>query len=637
MSKFISLHNHSHYSLLDGLSKPKRIAEVCEEYDMNACAITDHGNIAGAVEFCAEMQDKGIKPILGCEFYMNDNPTVKDKENRKLSHLVVLAKNREGWDKLIEAVSESNEEQYYYYKPRISLDMLSKYTDNLIAFSGHPGSDLGNIMFKSLDVYSCKTIEEAQSFLTDTFWEDTVELALKYRIAFGAENFYLEIQLVDVENMPATQVIADVLRKVSKETGIPCVATGDSHYPKREDAVDQRVILCSGMNTTINKVNRTIAEGGSSGLDAFFNSDNFCIPSHEDVVKCGNTEEEIANSVKITNMCEEYDILGPPQLPVFEWTDGKTEEEYLRQLCREGWKKRYKDTWDTQVYVDRIEKELKVFNDAKLNGYFLIVQDYVNYAKNKGWLVGPARGSGAGCLVSYLLGITEIDPIPYDLLFERFFNEARAYNPETKKGDYPDIDMDFSKAHRKLIIEYIRDRYGADRVCQMATFGRLMGRGALKEVLRVHGACDHATSNMITRDIPDEADIADHLKDSGESSIIQWTLDNSPELISDYCTVEADGSLSGDYAKYFAQAIRIEGTLKTQSKHAAGIVISKEPLNRICPMIYDKKGGQPIAGYDMGSLEKIGVVKYDILGILALDRLHAVNSLLRYGYIKELT
>jgi DNA polymerase-3 subunit alpha len=635
MSKFISLHNHTHYSLLDGLSKPSRIAEVCSEYKMKACAITDHGNIAGVVEFHEEMNKKNIKPILGCELYINNNPTDKTKDNKKLAHLVILAKNKNGWDKIIQLVSRSNEDDVFYYKPRISTDMIKECSGDIIAFSGHPGSEMANVIFSELSAYDCKTIEDVQNKIQENFWEDAVSLARKYEDIFGKGNFFLEIQLVDSDNMPASTVIAEILRKVSLETGIPCVATGDSHYPTKEDYVDHRILLCSGLQKTLKQIQQDIRDDKSVALGTFFKSENYYIPSYNDVLASGNTEEEIQNSVKIAEMCEAYDIVGPPQLPIFEWTDGKTEEEYIISLCRKGWIKKKQENWDEKVYAERVKEELKVFNDAGLNGYFLIVQDYVNYAKNKGWLVGPGRGSCCGSLVSYLLGITEVDPIKYGLIFSRFFNKARAYNPETKKGSLPDIDMDFSKKHRKLIIEYIRDKYGRERVCQMVTFGRLMGRGAVKEILRIHSVCDHITANKITKYIPDEADIDDKLEDSGETSIINWTLDNMPHLISDYCTKNKDGKLEGNYARYFEQAIRIEGTLKTQSKHAAGIVISKGPLNQMCPMIQDKKGKEPIAGYDMGGLEKIGGVKYDILGILALDRLQGTNDLLRTGKIGE--
>lgn len=617
--------------MLDGLSKASQIAGRCEELGYSACALTDHGTIAGSIAFSEAMQKKDIKPILGSEFYLSDqDPTIKTKENRKLSHLVVLSKNLEGWKQLIKATSRANEKDVYYYKPRLNLNLLSEYCDgNLISFSGHPGSDLANVLFdSSTNFYDTKTIEEAQSCLTTTYFEDACNLAKRYEEIFGKGNFFLEIQLIDKERMPIQTVIADVLRKVGKETGISCVATADSHYITKEDAIDQRVILCSSLRTTLPKIKKDIKAGKDVPLSGFFKSNNYHIPSEQEIRDCGATEEEIENSALIASMCEDYSVLSPPQLPKYKWTEGMSENEYLRHLCREGWKVRAEYTWDKNTYGDRVKKELGVIEEAGLAGYFLIVQDYVNWAKDQGWLVGPGRGSSAGSLVSYLLGITEVDPIPHDLIFERFYNKSRA-------GALPDIDMDFPISKREYVIDYIRNRYGEDKVSQMVTFGRMMGRGALKEVLRVHEACDNDTANRITKEIPQEAEIADKLEESGETSILRWTLQNYPKAVSDYCTMNEDGSLSGEYKHMFEQAIRLEGTFKSQGKHAAGLVVASQPLNEVCPMVHDKKSDRPIAGMEMGDLEKMGHVKLDILGLLTLDRLMGANDLLRYGRINS--
>lgn len=600
--KWTPLHTHSHFSLLDGLSKPKQIAQRCAELGYTACALTDHGSLSGAAAFVKACKGVGIKPILGCELYITDkSASIKNNKTNKVRHQLICAKNLTGWKQLVQLVSRSNDEDVFYYKPRIDLEIIQEICtgNNLISFSGHPGS--------TLDIEDDKEIIQKIHLMQDIF---------------GKENFFVEIQLIDVENNPDSIHLGNRLRYVAKATNTKTIATGDSHYTYREDAKDHHVLLCSSLKTTIKQ-----AKTGHAGLEAFFKTDNFCIPSVENLSY--NTNNEIENTFIIEEMCENYDITSPPKLPTFPWTRGMSEKEYLQYLCREGWQKRKKPHWG-QEYVDRLQKELGVFSEAKLEGYFLIVQDYVNYAKTNGWLVGSGRGSAAGCLVSYLLGITNIDPIPYDLVFERFYNAGR----NTKdRVSYPDIDVDFPKFKRGAIIEYLKEKYGQNRVCQMATFGRLMGRGALKEVFRVHGIVDFNTSNDITKNLPQEAEISDKLEESGETSIIRWTLNHDPKLVEDYCHIGDDGNLVGQYASEFAQAIRLEGTFKTQGKHAAGVIISAEDLNTVCPMIKDKNSSDKIAGMDGNAMESMGHIKFDILGVGLLDKLMGVNNLLKYGRI----
>jgi len=628
MPKWTPLHLHSYYSLLDGLQSPTQIASKCEEYGYTSCAITDHGVLSGSVQFTQALKKKNIKPILGCEFYLSSqDPTIQSQENRKLSHLCLLAKNKKGWLQLIAASSRSNEDDVFYYKPRLSLDMLAPYCGDLISFSGHPGSDMCNVLFDG-NPYACKTADEVRKILHPDWRKRAASLANKYQDIFGKGNFFLEVQLIDQHQLPVQIVIADCLRQVGKDTGILCVATADSHYTNKTDTFDHRVILCSGLKTTLPKVNSKLAAGNDVGLGGFFKTDQYHIPS-PDEIEAINTQEEIDNTGVIAGMCEDYDILSRPRLPKFEWTEGMSESGYVRHLCRKGWTNRVCSEWDQNIYSDRIKKELGVFDKADLNGYFLIVQDYVNEAKNRGILVGPGRGSGAGSLAAYLLNITNVDPIPEGLLFERFYNDGRN---TAERVSLPDFDIDFPIKEREEMIEYVKDKYGHDRVCQMVTFGRMQGRGAIKEVLRVHEACGYDIMNDITRNIPQEHIIDDQMKASGETSILNWTLENEPEAIADFCRKEDDGTLTGDYARYFEQAIRLEGTYKTQGKHAAGIIIAAEPLAGICPMVRDKTGGM-IAGMDMNDLEEMGHVKFDFLGISSLSKLMAVNNLLMYGRI----
>jgi len=596
---FVPLHVHSHFSLLDGLSKADQIAARCAELGHSACALTDHGSISGAATFMIQCKKQGVKPIIGCEFYVTESAAHVKDINNIVSHQVILAKNLKGWYKLIQLVSRSNDKENFYYKPRTDIEALKEIADDdLISFSGHLGSTLHRPV-------------------------DAENYALLMQEIFGKDNFFLEVQLIDGVNEPQAVRQADKIRQLSIQTGIPCIATCDAHYPAKKDAVDQRVLLCSSMQTTLQRAQK---EGA---LATFFNSENFHIPSYEEMMRCGNTPEEIKNTTLIADMCDNYDITGPPKLPSFPCPDNANEDVYLRELCKEGWYK-YNKNWDRNVYGERVRNELAVIKEADLAGYFLIVQDYVNWAKNQGWLVGPGRGSGAGSIVCYLLGITSVDPLPHGLLFERFYNAGRNTGDRVS---LPDIDIDFPVNKRKFIIEYLKGKYGNDRVCQMATFGRMQGRGALKEVLRVNDVCDFETMNKVSQSLPKPEAISDQLEDSGETSIIRWTLLHDPDVLSDWCRIEEDGTLTGDYSEHFEQAIRLEGTYKSQGKHAAGVVISAEPLDKVCPMINDKNSSEKIAGMSMEDLESMGHTKFDILGLAMLDKLMGLNNLLQTGKI----
>ena len=373
--------------------------------------------------------------------------------------------------------------------------------------------------------------------------------------------------------------------------------------------------------------------GEDVGMSSFFRYNNYHIPSKEEI-EAINTPEEIANTILIESMCEEYDILGSPMLPKFSCPNDLTEDEYLKELCRHGWKSLLKagnkieEDDKLQAYLYRIKKELEIIQDANLSGYFLIVRDIVNYVKDNGWLPGPGRGSAAGCLVSYLVGITKVDPIEHDLLFERFYNAGR--NPDNHIS-LPDIDIDVPAEKRDDTIGYIRSKYVNNKVGQMITFGRLQGRGALKEVFRVHEACNFDEINAITKNIPQEHEISDQLEDMSEPSIIKWALINQPEGLKEWCHMNDDEQLEGKYSKLFEQAIRLEGTYKSQGKHAAGVVISSENLSEVCPMVRDKHGEEKVAGLEMQDLEAMGHVKFDVLGINFLDKIMKIIKDTDYG------
>jgi DNA polymerase-3 subunit alpha len=609
------------FSLLDGLSKPEQIAERCKEIGATACALTDHGNIAGAVKFYLAMKAAGIKPILGCELYIcKNNPSIREKENKELSHLLVLAKNYDGWKTLIKIVSESNREDYYYHKPRLDINALASLNDgNLIMITGHLGSTLAD-----------ELIENNQ---LKTNWK---ELGISHinTLKEKFEYVFLEAQLMDSNNLTIQVQLTDAIRTLGKLTNTKVVCTPDAHYARKEDAADQRILLCNNLKVTFTDISRKISNDEDVPMGCFFTSDNYHILSQEEMKEL-HTVEEIENTNYVNSLIEEYDILSKPKLPPFSCPPGYDDAEYLRELCRKGWKEKIANIIPKEehsIYVDRIKYELDVLQGANLSSYFLIVQDIVNEVRKNGWLPGPGRGSAAGCLVSYLIGITSIDPIKYNLFFDRFYNSGR----NTKdRISMPDIDVDVPINKREYIINYIKQKYGENKVSQMITFNTIKGRGALKDVLRVYGNVSFEEMNRITKNIPDEAKIADELQEmkeeTGEASIIRWALENNADKLKEWCYIDENGELQGPLAKRFEQAIRLEGTKSNQSKHAAGIAISSEPLKDICPMVYDSKNDQYIAGMEMQDLENIGIIKFDILGVAMLDKIMTIQDLLQQG------
>jgi len=646
MKEYFPLHVHSHFSLLDGLSKPDQIAKRIRKLGLQGTAITDHGNIAASVQMikslkgacmhCGEQKpdhpnatcdtwvESPLKPILGCELYLsNENASHKTKENRKLFHQVVLAKNQVGWQELIKMTSDSNDDSRFYHKPRLDYRYFEDNpTKGIITFSGHLGSRLANVVQQHGKQAAIKEAEYLREL-------------------FGKDNFYIEIQRIigDEDSI----MVSDILREVGKITGIGCVATADSHFCAMEDAEDQHILLCNILKTTLGKARQAaMAESEDIGLGCFFRSNKFHIPSIEEM-RAIHTGDELENTMLIASQVEDYNILGKPILPPFDCPKGMSEAEYLRQLCRDGWEKKIKNKIpksEHDKYAERIKMELDVLQGAGLSGYFLILDDIVKYVRGNGWLVGPGRGSAAGCFTSYLIGITSVNPIQYGLLFERFYNAGRNTKDHVS---YPDIDMDIPVGKRAAVIQYIKDKYGHDRVGQMATYGTMQGRSAMTDVLKAHGNISFEEIKKITKLIPDKAKIDDDLQEMkeefGESSIIRWALENNPEDFKEWCYIDDKNNLQGPLAKRFEQAMRLEGTKTTQSKHASGLVIAPKPLSQICPMILDKKkkGEEPamIAGMEMGDLEALGLIKLDILGLNLLDKMAAVKQILATGDIYD--
>ncbi len=622
----MSILRWAEYSLLDGLSKCKDIASRVETIGSKACAITDHGNISGAIDFSKEMRDSGLKPILGCEFYFCDGDiTDQSPNNRKLSHQVIISKNQAGWSNLLKLVSLSNKKEHFYHKPRINLNLLEQFAKqgNLISFSGHLGSVLANAIIVNDEL--------------DPDWKNKgIFCAKKLQEIFGKENFFIEIQLIDSKINKLAGILGNALREISKITNIPCVATPDAHYCSREDADDQRILLCTNLKKTIGQVQREIKDGTNKTLATFFKSDNYHIPSYDDM-KVFHTDEELANTNLILDMCEDYSIMKSPQPPNFVCPDNLTPEEYLRKLNRKGWKNKMsnitKDHPDFKLYGQRVNDELETFTSIGLSSYFLIINDIINFVKSKGYITGPGRGSSAGCLVSDLLGITQVDPIPYNLLFERFYNAGRN---SPGKVSWPDIDFDIPKAAREETIEYIRNKYGEDNVAQIITFQTLKGKAALTRVMSARGNISFDEQKAITKCLLDEAKVVDELHDIEEeygfSSSILWALENHREQLKPWCYLSDEGKLEGKFAKIFEQAIRIEHTKIISGKHAAGIIISKDPISESCPMVLDKQGENMLAGYDGPSCEEAGLLKFDCLAIRGLDKVMDVVKLVGGDY-----
>lgn len=402
-----------------------------------------------------------------------------------------------------------------------------------------------------------------------------------------------------------------------------CSDTASSYFSYKEQARLQQILICSSHKTSFSKVK---GHKNYPKFKQFFERNDLYLKNRDEV----NQGSALLKDISLK--CDQYNILHKPILPHFEVPAGHDEESYLKSICNKGWSRllegssKITSDIDRDKYRQRYEHELSVIKEANLFGYFLIVHDIIDYVVRNGWLYGPGRGSAAGCLISYLMGITQIDPLEFDLLFERFYNSGRN---TADRVSLPDIDIDIPSERRDQIISYIKDKYGHDKVSQMLTFTRLQGKSALKEVLRINNACGFSEMNEITKHIPDKAAISDQLEemDKEDRSIIRWTLLNN-DKIKDFCSIDDDGNLHGDYAEYFKQAIEIEKTFKAQSVHAAGVVISAQPLSTICPMV--NHGDDKIAALEMDDLEAIGNTKFDVLAVRVLDkhmRIRKLNNL----------
>lgn len=554
---FVHLHNHSEYSLLDGACRIKDLVTSARELDMPAVAITDHGVLYGVIDFYREAKKQGIKPIIGCEVYLAPRSRLDKTKglDDSLYHLILLCKNRKGYENLVQMVSRAFLEGFYY-KPRVDRELLQQYNEGLIALSGCVAGEIPRL-------------------LLDGKKSEALQTALYYQDIFGRGNFYLEVQDHGLEE--EKQVIPG-LYQISDETGIPLVASNDIHYLQKKDAAAHDVLLCIQTGTVISDPQRMRFPGSEFYMKSAAQMQALFL----------DRPELIENSLRIAEECNVDFSFGEFHLPYFDIPAGYSAESYLDMLAREAFTHKYPNP--SPVLMQRLDHEISVINRMGFAAYFLIVQDLVNWARQNGVPVGPGRGSAAGSLVSYVLGITTIDPLKYDLLFERFLNPERV--------SMPDIDIDFCFEKRDRVIEYIVNRYGADRVAQIITFGTMAARAAIRDVGR---ALDipYGDVDRLAKMIPAELGVS-----------IDRALEISPELTQAY---QNDTTAR----KIIDMARAVEGMPRHASIHAAGVVIGKEPLTTILPL-QKTPDGNVVTQFTKETVEDIGLLKMDILGLRTL-------------------
>ena len=540
---------------------------------MEALALTDHGVMYGAIEFYKKAKKAGIKPIIGCEIYVSEHSMHQKRSgiDDKRYHLILLAKNNTGYKNLIKIVSAAHLEGFYY-KPRVDKDFLRKHSEGLIALSACLGGELSKAI-------ASKNLEKAK------------KVALDHEEIFGKGNYYVELQ--QHPNIEDQNLVTPQLIKVARETGIPMVATQDSHYTHSEDAHAHDVLLAVQTGNKLDDTDRLSMR-----------DDNFSLLSVEEMNEKfsklgeGIAEEAFENTVKIAEACNLEIELEKVKLPVFPLPENyKTNEEYLKKLAYDGLAKRYGGNITDEI-KNRLEYELRVIQQTGFASYFLIVQDFVNWAKQNGIIVGPGRGSAAGSLVSYLLSITNIDPLKYNLLFERFLNPERI--------SMPDIDLDFDDARRDEVLKYVTDKYGHDHVAQVITFGTMAARGSIRDAGRALGF-SYDFCDKIAKMIP--------LNPNQGKSSLKKAVETVDELKQAYNT-------NSDVKKLIDAAAKLEGVARHSSTHACAVVITPEPLTEYLPLQRGTNEEDTITQYEMHAVEDLGLLKMDFLGLANLTIIH---------------
>ncbi|MDR5660035.1 DNA polymerase III subunit alpha [Serpentinicella sp. ANB-PHB4] len=570
MSNFTHLHLHTEYSLLDGFARINNVLEQARELGMTSIAITDHGSMFGVIEFYKKAIKKGIKPIIGCEVYtaprgMKDKDSVKDKNQ---GHLVLLAKNMTGYENLMHLVSNSYIHGFYY-KPRVDYDLLEKYSDGLIALSACLAGDI-------------------QQLILQGSYEKAKEKALALEGIYGKENFYLELQ---DHGLKEQKIVNQQLIRMSHETGIPLVATNDVHYVKKEDAEAHEILLCIQTGKTMQDTERMK-----------FPNDAFYLKSEEEMHKLfSHVPEALENTSKIAAVCQVDFDFDKIHLPEYEAPNGGTPKEYLKKLCFEGLKNRYANI--TDELKERLNYELDVISQMGYEEYFLIVWDFIKYAKDNNIAVGPGRGSAAGSIVAYTLGITDIDPIKYNLIFERFLNPERV--------SMPDIDIDFCYERREEVINYVKDKYGEEKVAQIITFGTMAARGSIRDVGRVINM-PYNEVDYVAKQVP---------------FALGMTIDKAIEVNPQFRKLYKED----DKAHYLIDmAKKLEGVPRHASTHAAGVVISKRTLDEHVPLYMHDDS--ITTQFTMGTLEELGLLKMDFLGLRTLTVIQDAIESIKENY-----
>ncbi|HSX09740.1 MAG TPA: DNA polymerase III subunit alpha [Candidatus Saccharimonadales bacterium] len=562
MADFVHLHNHSEFSLLDGLQKTKNMVEYAKELGMKALAITDHGNMYGTIKFYKACLDAGIKPIIGCEIYVAKRSLHdKESEDKEYNHLILLAENETGYKNLMKIVTVANLEGYYY-KPRTDLKLLEKYHEGLICLSACVNGYVSEPYLRNED-------------------KQAEERAIKLAEIFGENNFFLEIQ--KHLNVPPQEPVNQKLIALSKKLGLPLVATNDNHYTRKDDAEAQEILLCVQTQTTIDDKKKKLS---------MISSPDFYIKSAEEMEKLFiDTPEAIENANKIGERCNVEIILGKWHMPIFDVPNNMSTTDYLTQLVYQGAKLRYGQI--TDAIKERIDYELSIIIKKGYETYFLVVSDFVNWAKDNGIAVGPGRGSAAGSVVSYCLRITDADPFFFNLPFERFLNPLRP--------SAPDIDLDFADTRREEVIQYVTQKYGKDKVAQIITFGTMEARGSVRDTGRALGM-PYAAPDRISKMIPPGW--------QGHSMTIDNALTQSPDLKRAY-----DGEL--ETKRLLDLAKKLEGVARHASVHAAGVVIADKPLTEYTPLQKETNGEKVVTQYDMYTVgeDGVGLLKMDFLGL----------------------
>ena len=565
--KFVHLHVHTHYSLLDGMCKIDDLIEKAKELGFGCLAITDHGNMYGAIEFYKKCKSKGIKPLIGVEAYLAPR-TINDrtyKIDSKSYHLILLAKNYEGYLNLMKLITIAHLEGFYY-KPRIDKNLLKQYSNGLICLSG------------------CLAGEIARTILNDSI-EKAENIVYEYLDIFGKENFYLEIGYHP--GIAESKKVFKPLIELSRKTKVKLVATQDVHYINKDERDIHDIFLAIQTGKDIDEKERLSMK-----------EDYFHLASYEEMFEgFKDIPEALENTLEVAEKCNLELELGKTKPPVYEVPQGLSPDEYLRKLCYEGLRQRNLE--NDKNAISRLEYELSIIKQTGFSSYFLIVQDFVNWAKNNGIKVGPGRGSAAGSLVSYLLKITEVNPLKYNLIFERFLTPERI--------SFPDIDVDFSDIRRDEVIEYLRKKYGQDKVAQIITFGRIAARAAIRDVGRAlklpYSLCD-----KIAKLIP-----------------MGVTLEEALEIpdLADLYNKNKEVRTLIDSAK------KIEGVVRHVSVHASGVVVTPTKITDYMPLQYAPQEKRVITQYDMYSIEDLGLLKLDLLGLRTLSEIETTINLVK--------